>query len=592
MAVLTKSATTVENPGAWLTTGNVFVSDNTYATNVGTTQNTEYPFEVDGFDFSSIPNGSIISDVTVTIEAKTGTAARAQIKGEMMVNFSTVLPTVLALTNLTAADANYTFKPTPTLAQLKAGGLKVRITNKRIVSQASTTSVDYVSITVTYTAPSNQTLPFTENFSSGSWDTLKWELFPSDVGTEATCFTVSGGVGTMTVASNFAVSSTRLWATDQTDVGCLVTFTLNTSTSTTQFEIDVRASGSPPMSSNGPTNGYKLVLNIGINAGLWKVTAGSSTIVGSGFSVGSLVAGTAYKVRFEVIGTTFYIKVWNAASAEPGAWTVTRTDATYASGQFGLSFSGDIGQSVAVDDLTYYVASLTPKIQTLVDSFDTSLDKTTKWSGSSAPVVWDTSARVKIPCTTAYSALATPGAGSYDLTGSFVFGQFALPALGTGTRETFFEVIRGGVSNDKLSLYVSGANIAARRTNVGTNTNGSSQTYSPTTHAWWRIRESAGTVFFDYSADGLTWNNLWSTAPGFAIINVWLSINSGYFGTETAADTFIDNINVVPSGAATGWPKIWTGSQWAQKPLKVWTGSAWVQKPVKVWTGSAWKTLT
>jgi hypothetical protein len=42
---------------------------------------------------------------------------------------------------------------------------------------------------------------------------------------------------------------------------------------------------------------------------------------------------------------------------------------------------------------------------------------------------------------------------------------------------------------------------------------------------------------------------------------------------------------------ATGRPKVWTGTAWAQKPAKVWTGSAWVEKPAKVWTGSTWKTI-
>jgi len=34
--------------------------------------------------------------------------------------------------------------------------------------------------------------------------------------------------------------------------------------------------------------------------------------------------------------------------------------------------------------------------------------------------------------------------------------------------------------------------------------------------------------------------------------------------------------------------KVWSGSAWAEKPVKVWSGSAWVTKPTKVWNGSAW----
>lgn len=81
---LTKPGSSIVSAGTWLTTTNVFTSNDTYATNPGTTQNTEYPMDVGGFDFSSIPAGSTINGVTVTIEAKTGTASRAQIKGELL----------------------------------------------------------------------------------------------------------------------------------------------------------------------------------------------------------------------------------------------------------------------------------------------------------------------------------------------------------------------------------------------------------------------------------------------------------------------------------------------------------------------------
>jgi len=47
-------------------------------------------------------------------------------------------------------------------------------------------------------------------------------------------------------------------------------------------------------------------------------------------------AGTAYSLRFRVVGTTLYAKVWAAASPEPSTWTITATDASLASGQAGL----------------------------------------------------------------------------------------------------------------------------------------------------------------------------------------------------------------------------------------------------------------
>jgi hypothetical protein len=38
-----------------------------------------------------------------------------------------------------------------------------------------------------------------------------------------------------------------------------------------------------------------------------------------------------------------------------------------------------------------------------------------------------------------------------------------------------------------------------------------------------------------------------------------------------------------------GKPKVWTGTEWVEKPVKVWMDGVWVEKPMKVWTGSEWE---
>lgn len=172
MPVLSSNPSSVVSAGTWTTATNVYTSDNTYATNTGATQNTEYPFEVGGFNFSGFPSDGTLGTTTVTVEAKTGTASRAQIKVELL-DGTTVLGT-LALTNLTAADANYTLNATITKAQLQSANLKVRVTNKRTVSQASTTSVDYVKIDANYTQPAAKIETLTDTFDSqidSKWST-------------------------------------------------------------------------------------------------------------------------------------------------------------------------------------------------------------------------------------------------------------------------------------------------------------------------------------------------------------------------------------------------------------------------------------
>ena len=92
MAILSSNPSSVVAAGTWTSGANVYTSNDVFATNPGTTQNTEYPLEVGGFNFAAIPAGSTINSVTVTMEAKTGTANRAQIKGELL-DGTTVLGT-------------------------------------------------------------------------------------------------------------------------------------------------------------------------------------------------------------------------------------------------------------------------------------------------------------------------------------------------------------------------------------------------------------------------------------------------------------------------------------------------------------------
>ena len=46
--------------------------------------------------------------------------------------------------------------------------------------------------------------------------------------------------------------------------------------------------------------------------------------------------GTSYTLRFRVVGTTLYAKVWPAAGTEPANWMITVSDLSHSSGYSGL----------------------------------------------------------------------------------------------------------------------------------------------------------------------------------------------------------------------------------------------------------------
>ena len=192
-----------------------------------------------------------------------------------------------------------------------------------------------------------------------------------------------------------------------------------------------------------------------------------------------------------------------------------------------------------------------PKIETLTDTFDT-LDMG-KWIGTYGGVTV-VGGQAKIPCTSSYPSLVTDYNNPYwDFRDSAIYAKVTVPPLGTGTRETSFDVVRDPGSQDKFTIYCTGQTIYTRVRRGGANVSSGSVAYSPTNHAWWRIRESAGIVYFEASPDGTTWSPLGS-APSYThlidVTSVWTGFSAGYYGTEVASDAYVDNVNTVPASQA------------------------------------------
>jgi hypothetical protein len=71
--------------------------------------------------------------------------------------------------------------------------------------------------------------------------------------------------------------------------------------------------------------------------------------------------------------------------------------------------------------------------------------------------------------------------------------------------------------------------------------------YDPSIHRFWRFRESKGTVFFEVSADGKSWQSLFSVpTPAFASkvhVKLSMSVQEASLSGGTA---ILDNLNIAP----------------------------------------------
>lgn len=72
-----------------------------------------------------------------------------------------------------------------------------------------------------------------------------------------------------------------------------------------------------------------------------------------------------------------------------------------------------------------------------------------------------------------------------------------------------------------------------------------STTYDPINHDFLRIREAGGTVYYETSEDGSSWDIRASTPSVFSLSSVYVQLYAGYWGAETSPGTVLfDNLNL------------------------------------------------
>jgi hypothetical protein len=187
---------------------------------------------------------------------------------------------------------------------------------------------------------------------------------------------------------------------------------------------------------------------------------------------------------------------------------------------------------------------------TLIDAFTSSIDA--KWVKSAG--VTATGGRARVPTTTTLETLYT--ASAYEIQGSqLAFQVPTVPATGGGTGAAVAAYLSAGptVSTTNLEIvYTPSSGNLQFRNNVG-GADGApvNVTYSPTTHAWWRFKETGGSILMETSPD----NSTWTTQRTISTLTQWMrtGILIGYFESQRTSGTadFAELDSVNPAGATT-----------------------------------------
>lgn len=134
---------------------------------------------------------------------------------------------------------------------------------------------------------------------------------------------------------------------------------------------------------------------------------------------------------------------------------------------------------------------------------------------------------------------------SYDVRGCQVWVEVPLVPPGDLDGGALFSVM---VDQDDMALFeTSGGELGMGLLVGGAFQAGTSTSYDPVQHRWWRIRDDAGIIYFETSGDGLTWRVLLQTETPALLdaVHVLLGVQvlAPYSGVVRAE---FDNLNLLP----------------------------------------------
>jgi hypothetical protein len=188
-------------------------------------------------------------------------------------------------------------------------------------------------------------------------------------------------------------------------------------------------------------------------------------------------------------------------------------------------------------------------LATLTDTFSGASVDTGKWT--TYGTVTESGGTLAVLATTAYSGVIAQR--PWVLTGSSMLAQVTPPPAGTNNSfQTGVEIdIAQGSNSQGGAAWEFVATSGTRQIQpVYWDTGGTSHLQTaitlPASTLWVRIRESAGTLYWDYSTDAVNWTNQFSIADPFPTGAMFPQLWAGYYAAETDTNATFDNFNVPP----------------------------------------------
>lgn len=202
------------------------------------------------------------------------------------------------------------------------------------------------------------------------------------------------------------------------------------------------------------------------------------------------------------------------------------------------------------------------KMETLRDTFGSGSLDTDKWLAISGATVDQNKVKLTAIKSTFPTTVGVESKTYYDITESYVVAKLEVPVSYFGLANIDFGVNTYPITPPNKAYfsiynkYVSGEYVYTLAAVVALNSQNSLEVatvaYNSTSHAWLRIRESSGTVYWEVSSDGIKWSIVHSQAADFSGVTFKLVCDVTWNNnvTTVSGSMYLDNVNMPPNPAA------------------------------------------
>jgi hypothetical protein len=206
----------------------------------------------------------------------------------------------------------------------------------------------------------------------------------------------------------------------------------------------------------------------------------------------------------------------------------------YAHNSAGYAYGDEVSFTTLPDDIT-----------NLKEDFNNDSLDTAKWDNFGGAEVVEDNHQLEVTTTAAGSYEGIITKKHFKLTGMGVTAK--LVNAGDQSIESLevYPVYLKLDANNAIFFRIDGNTIRAAKLVASSYTALATVAYSSSIR-WFRIRESGGTTYWDYSTDGVNWTNLTSEANPIAVTSLFFQLMAGTWQAEGSTTTAIfDDVNVI-----------------------------------------------